>query len=216
MDHRAGVRRLLGLAASICLAGCAVSDPTQYYALGRTAASSSTAGSAESRASASTPRSTVAGTGTVTIGVGPVIIPGYLDRIQIVTRTATDQVEFSMFHRWAEPLEDGIARTLAEEIAARVPTERIVMFPWQGLVGRAIQYQVDVAVLRFDGRLGGDVTLDARWRILGGDGKEFMLKRTTVTEAAAGPGYEPMVVAMARALATLGREMAAEIRAMPR
>ena len=119
------------------------------------------------RASASTPRSSVAGTGAVGVGVGPVIMPGYLDRTQIVTRTGTDQVELSMFHRWAEPLEDGIARILAEEIGARVPTERIVMFPWRGVVARAIQYQVVVAVLRFDGRPGGDVTLDTRWRILG-------------------------------------------------
>jgi len=124
-------------------------------------------------------------------------------------------VELSMFHRWAEPLQDGIARTLAEEIAARVPTERIVAFPWRGVVARVIQYQVVIAVLRFDGRPGGDVTLDTRWRILGGDGKELVLKRTTVTEAAAGPGYELMVAAMARALVTLGQEMAAEIRAMP-
>lgn len=215
MDHRAVGRRVLGLAASICLAGCAVSDPTQYYTLGRSAANSSTAGSAESRASASTPRS-VAGTGTVSIGVGPVNVPVYLDRTQIVTRVPTDQVELSTFHRWAEPLEDGIARTLAEEIAARVPTERIVVFPWRGVVARAIQYQVVVTVLRFDGRPGGDVTLDTRWRILGGNGKELMLKRTTVAEAATGPGYQPMVAAMARAVAALGREMAAEIRAMPR
>ncbi len=137
MARRATVRRVLGLAASVCLAGCAVSDPTQYYALGRTAAISSTTGSSASRASASTRRSTVAGAGTVTIGVGPVIVPGYLDRIQIVTRTDTDQVEFSTFRRWAEPLEDGIAQTLAEEIADRVPTERIVAFPWRGRVARA-------------------------------------------------------------------------------
>ena len=208
-DHRAVVRRLLGLAASFCLAGCAVSDPTQYYTLGQAAA-----GSVESRANASTPRSVVAGTGTVTIGVGPVIVPSYLDRSQIVTRTSADQVELSMFHRWAEPLADGIARILAEEIGARVPSERIVMFPWRGTVARAIQYQVVVAVVRFDGRPGGDVTLDVRWRILEGDGKELMLKRTTLTEAAAGPGYEPMVAAMARVLATLGQEMTAEIRAV--
>jgi uncharacterized protein len=90
------------------------------------------------------------------------------------------------------------------------------MFPWRGVVARTIQYQVIVAVMRFDGPPGGDVTLDTRWRILGGDGKELMFKRTTVTEPAAGPGYEPMVAAMARALVTLSKEIAAEIQALPR
>ena len=211
MRHRAVVRRLLGLAASIGLASCAVSDPTQFYTLAP-AGNRSTA----PRATASTQRSTVPGTGTVGIGVGPVILPGYLDRSQIVTRTSADQVELSMFHRWAEPLEEGISRILAEEIGARVPTERIVTFPWRGVVARTIQYQVVVAVLRFDGRPGGDVTLDARWRILGRDGDELALRRSTVIEAAAGRGYESLVAAMTRALVTLGQEIAAEIKAMPR
>ena len=207
MSQPAMVRRLLTLAASIGLASCAVSDPTLYYTLGQPAA-----GSAESGTSASTPRS-ADGAGAVGIGVGPVIMPGYLDRTQIVTRTSADQVELSMFHRWAEPLEEGIARVLAEEIGARVPTERIVMFPWRGVVAQAIQYQVVIAVLRFDGRPGGDVTLDTRWRILGRDGGELAFARSILTEAAAGPGYEPLVAAMTRALRTLGQGIAAEIRA---
>jgi uncharacterized protein len=133
-----------------------------------------------------------------------------------VTRTGADQVEISMFHQWAEPLEGGIARVVGEEIGARVPTERIVMFPWRGVVARVIQYQVVIAVMRFDGRPGGDVTLDARWRILGRDGDELVFRRFTVSEAAGDPGYKPMVAAMTRALVALGQEIAAEIRAMPR
>jgi hypothetical protein len=215
MDHRAVVRRLLGLTASIGLAGCAVSDPTQFYTFGQGAASSPTAESVERTASASTSRSRVAATGAMGIGVGPVLLPGYLDRSQIVIRTGADRVELSMFHRWAEPLADGIARTLADEIGARVPTDRIVAFPWRGVVARVIQYQVVVAVLRFDGRPDGDVTLDTRWRILGRDGDELAFRRTTVTEAAAGRGYEAMVAAMARAVVALGQAIAAEIRTLP-
>jgi uncharacterized lipoprotein YmbA len=215
MDHRAMVRRLLGLTASIGLAGCAVSDPTQFYTLRQAAASSPTAESVERTASASVSRSRVAATGAVGIGVGPVLLPGYLDRSQIVIRTGADRVDLSMFHRWAEPLADGIARTLTEEIGARVPTDRIVTFPWPGVVARVIRYQVVVAVLRFDGRPGGDVTLDTRWRILGRDDDELAFRRSTIIEAATGSGYEPIVAAMARALGTLGREIAAEIRTLP-
>lgn len=210
MSRRAIVRRLLTLAASLGLASCAVTDPTQYYTLGQAPARS-----VESTARASTERSNAAGA-AVGIGVGPVIIPGYLDRSQIVTRRGTDHVELSMFHRWAEPLEDGIARVLAEEIGARVPTERIVMFPWWGAVAQALQYQVVIAVLRFDGRAGADVTLDTRWRILGRDGGELAFGRSTVVEATTDSGYEALVAAMTRTVRTLGQEIAAEIRAMPR
>jgi len=208
--------RLLGLAISISFAGCAVTDPTLYYSLGQTTVGSSTARSAESRVAASGPRGRVAGPDPVSIGVGPVIMPGYLDRTQVVTRTGHDRVKLAMFHRWAEPLENGIARILADEIGARVPTDRVVMFPWRGIVARTIQYQVVVAVDRFDGSLDGDVTLDARWRILGKNGDEVALNRSTITETVAGSGYDPMVAAMSRALVALGQEIATEIRALPR
>jgi uncharacterized protein len=133
-----------------------------------------------------------------------------------VTRPGADQVEISTFNRWAEPLEDGISRILAEEISVRVPTERVVMFPWRGVVARVIQYQVVVAVVRFDGRPGGDVTLDTRWRIRDREGDELLFRRSTVVETAAGRGYEPIVAAMTRAIMALGQEIAAEIRAMAR
>ena len=119
-----------------------------------------------------------------------------------------------MFHRWAEPLADSIARTVAEEIASRLPTDRVIAYPWRGLFGRAIQFQVVIVVVRFDGRPGGDVTLDTRWRILDRDGNELAFKRSTVIDAAAGAGYEPMVAAMNRALLSLGREIASEIPPM--
>jgi uncharacterized protein len=213
MDHRSMLRRLLGLAVSLGVAGCAVTDRTQFYTLGQPAARSTESVSASI---AFTPPSSTDSTDTVSIGVGPVIVPSYLHRTQIVTRNGADQVELATFHRWAEPLEDAIARILGEEIGARVPTERIVTYPWRGVVARSIQYQVVVAVLRFEGRRGGDVTLDTRWRILGREGNELAVRRSTVSEAAAGTGYEPMVAAMTRALVALGQEIATEIRAMER
>jgi uncharacterized lipoprotein YmbA len=216
MNYPSTVRCLLGLATFIGFAGCAVTDPTLYYSLGQTATTSSIASSADSRVAASGPRGRVAGPDPVSIGVGPVIMPGYLDRTQVVTRTGHDRVKLATFHRWAEPLENGIARILADEIGARVPTDRVVMFPWRGIVARAILYQVVVAVDRFDGSLDGNVTLDARWRILGKNGDELAFSRSTITETVAGSGYDPMVAAMSRTLVALGQEIATEIRALPR
>jgi len=213
MDPRTAARYLLALAVCIGLAGCAVADPTKFYTLGQPSPRS-----AESSVSASvalTPPNSADRTRDVSVGVGPVIMPGYLRRSQIVTRTSDDQMDIAMFHRWAEPLEDGIGRVLAQEIGARVPTDRVVMFPWRGVVARTMQYQVVVVVMRLDGPRGGDVTLDTRWRILGRDGNELAFRRSTMNETATGPGYEPMIAAMTRAVAALGQEIAAEIRTMP-
>jgi len=213
INHRAIVRHLFGLAALMVLVGCSVTDPTQYYSLGQTVPNSSTVRTLESSGRAPAPRSKPSET-AVGIGIGPVIIPGYLDRTQIVTRTTADHVHLATFHRWAEPLENGIARILGEEIGARIPTERIVMFPWRGLIGQSLQYQVVLAVVRFDGHLDGDVTLDTRWRILGKTGNELAYGRTTVTEPAGGSGYDPMIAALSRTLVVLGQEIAAEIKTL--
>ena len=147
------------------------------------------------------------------IGVGPVTLPGYLDRREIVTRRGREEIELGEFDHWSEPLKDGATRVLGEDLAILLRTDRVALLSWRGT--RPVQYQVAVEVARFEGAAGADVTLEARWRILGGDGKELTLRRSTVTEAAGAPGYGALVAAMSRALGGLSREIATAIRSLP-
>jgi uncharacterized lipoprotein YmbA len=190
-------RALLASLVAVGLAGCAVSDPTRYYMLASVGAHADA-----SRPAASDP---------VTIGVGPVTIPGYLDRTQVVTR-GTEGLEIWPYQRWAEPLDTGIAHALADDLAARVPTDRVVVFPWRGAMARVLDYQVVVSVMRFDGAPGQNVTLDTRWRILGKDGMEVAFRRSVLTEPVSGAGFSSLVGAMNRALGALGQEIAGEIQ----
>jgi len=198
---RARPRRfaLLLLAAGVlALAGCmSVADPTKYYVL-----------------SPATPREPLpaASASSVAVGVGPVLIPGYLDRVQIVTRDPNDGVSVAMYDRWAEPLESGIAQVLADNLGAQMGSERIAVFPWRGGVARVLDYQVAVVILRFEGWPGRQATLDARWRLVGKDGQEVALKRSTLNEPIAEPGYQALVQGMNRLLLSLAREIASEIR----
>jgi uncharacterized lipoprotein YmbA len=145
---RHSVRRLTGLlltGATFALLGCtaitAITDATRYYVLSPSPETSGTSRTALSSAG---------------IGVGPIVIPGYLDRLQIVTRGANDEIEISTYHRWAEPLDSGIAETLADDLAAQIGNERIAVFPWRGGVARVLDYQVTVVVLRRLTRPPGD------------------------------------------------------------
>ena len=202
MRRRASRGVLFLIVAALILTGCVgVADPTRYYVL-----SSISAGP---NGSQRTPASSAA-TG-VAVGVGPVLIPGYLNRAQIVTRSAGDDVEISTYHRWAEPLENGIAQVLANDLATQIGSERIAVFPWRGGIARVLDYQVAVMILKFEGLPGGQVTLDARWRLVGRDGQELALKRSTMSEPVAGTGYQSLVTGMNRLLGTLAREIAAEI-----
>ena len=181
-----------------CLGGA--SAPARFYTLGPLAAPQTEA------------NPVAAGRGPA-IGVGPVTLPGYLDRRQIVTRRGPDEIELAEFDLWSEPLKDGTARVLGENLATLLRTDRVALFPWRG--SQPMQYQVAVDVARFEGAVGGDVTLEARWRILGRDGKELTLRRSTFTEAVGAPGYGALVAAMSRALGALSRDIATTIRDLP-
>ncbi len=153
-------------------------------------------------------------TGSPVLGVGPVRLPGLLDQPQIVTRRSADEIDRAEFDRWAEPLADTMPRVLAENLAALWRSERVVIFPWDP--AQPVQYQVIVDVMRFDGARGGDVVLDARWRILATDGKELAVNRSVLTQPTGRTGYQAVVTAMSRALAALSREIAATLGTLPR
>src|SRR5262252_2493897 len=65
------------------------------------------------------------------IGVGPVTLPAYLDRPQMVIRPASDQIEINEFEQWGEPLRSGVTRVVAVNIARLLLETRVVRFPWR-------------------------------------------------------------------------------------
>lgn len=142
------------------------------------------------------------------IGVGPITLPRYLERNNIVTRQDTELV-VAEYDRWAEPLSEGVPRLIAADLSTLLGTERIVMFPWP--VGKTVDQQVVVEVLRFEGTSGGDVVLEARWRILGPDKQEVLLRHSVVREPDGGAGYPALVAAMSRSVGVLSREIAAAV-----
>jgi uncharacterized lipoprotein YmbA len=147
----------------------------------------------------------------VTIGVGPVRLPGYVDRGPIVTRRGAEQIDLGELDRWGEPLADAVPRILTENLATLMPAERFAQFPWLG--SRQIQYQVVVDITRFDGPLGGAVVLESRWRIIGPERKDLGERRFATSEPAAAATYPAQVAAMSRAIAALSRDIASGLAA---
>lgn len=198
MTNRGGVRSVLVVAlVGILAAGCSFrSAPPKTYVLAAASA-------------ATPPAPTGAGRGPV-VAVGPVVVPVYLDRPAIVARAGGDEVRLSSEHHWAEPLKDGVARVIAENLSVMVPTEAVALFPWRA--PWAVKYRVTMEILRFDGALGGPVILNGRWRLLDGEGKELVLRSVTLSEPVTDAGYAALVAAQGRLLAAVSRDIAAEIR----
>lgn len=150
--------------------------------------------------------------GPVSLCVGPVLVPGYLDRLPLCLRGSANEVDYAEFHRWAEPLEDGIGRVLVENLSQLLGTARIDVFPWK--TPAPADYQVRIMLIRFDGEPGEQAVLKARWSIAasGQDRPVFETISAFVEQVESG-SYEALVQAQNRALERLSRDIAAAIQA---
>ena len=190
---------LFGLGLLFVL-GCASSPPTRFYTL-----SSLQEGGKGSRESTSDQG--------LVIVVGPIKFPEYLDRTEIVTRSSSNKITLSEFDLWAGSLEKDFSRALTENLSVLLPTESVFVYP-RFRPGLA-KFQITLDVIRFDGPLGGDVSLIVRWAILEGrERKVVSLRKSTITEPSGEKGYEAMVAANSRALEKLSREIADAIRTL--
>lgn len=181
----------------LAMAACASTESARFYAL------SSSAGSISESTANNIP-------GDITIGIGPISIPDYIDRPEIVTRNNQNEMTLAEFDRWAGDLEESVSNIISENLSILLSTDRIAVYPWKGSL--PIDYQVEADVVQFDGTLGGSVTLIARWRIIQCSTKELLvMKKSKITESAGAQSYEAMVAAQSRALSNLSREISIAI-----
>jgi hypothetical protein len=146
----------------------------------------------------------------VVLGVGPVTIPGYLDRPELVVRVSENEIALSGTDRWAEPLSDNLARTLEENLAGLLPGSSYVDYPW--FESQAPDYALSLDVRRFEADASGAVVLDVTWRLARGDAP-LEARTVRLQETAEGPDRTAAVAAQSRALAELSRQIAAGVRA---
>lgn len=183
------------------LAGCARNPPTNFYVL------SSLSGTSQGSDSARV------GPAGVIIGVGPVTLPGYIDRDGIVTRDGRNVLDVADLDQWAEPLTDNFSQVLGENLALLVPSNNVVYYPWQQATD--VTYQVVVDVSRFEAGSDGNGVLIAQWSIVSGDGEdELLVRKSQFVEPTAGSDVRAKVAALNLALEQLSREIATAIRGL--
>ncbi|MBW2250566.1 MAG: membrane integrity-associated transporter subunit PqiC [Deltaproteobacteria bacterium] len=147
----------------------------------------------------------------ITIGIGPVQLPQFLNRPQIVIRSGPNKLTVSEFHRWGGYFDQDFLRVLAQDISILMPTNRVVEFPWQDRANP--DYRIEFNVQQFDGQPGNSVLLNATWTIKGQKGMEALYaRRSIIKQPVSGNDYEALVAAHSQALATLSREIAAAIK----
>lgn len=187
----------LNIIAVLCLfagfsGGCA-STPAAFYTLSREGG--------EARM-----------TSQVSVAVGPVSIPAVVDRPQIVVSTGPNQVRLEEFNRWALPLQNNIARVVADNLTTQLDTPRVTLFPESTSVDAA--YRAIIDVQRFDSALGEAATVEAVWLVRRMKDGKSERGRTLVRQSIVEKSYAALAAAHSQAIARLTQEIADAVRAL--
>ncbi len=203
---------LPALLAAGCLSLGAPPPPARYYVLSPGAAGATPEGArglvlGAGAAGATTPE----GARVLVLGLGPVRLPPYLDRAQIVTRAAPERLEVSATDRWAASLPVLFTRALADRLRRAIPAE-VVEWPWQP--GATPDLRLSLDVRRFEREADGTAVLEAGWTVHAGAGGAVLARgETRLREPATGADMTASVAALSRAMDRLATDAAAAVTA---
>ena len=155
-------RACLSLGAGLALAASALTscnvipaaqnDPTKFYVL------SASAGPAAEPPGGNTP----AATKKVRLGLRTVEVAHYLKGPEMVVRSGSNEVTMQDYARWAEPIQDGVARLLREQLAGAPNVARLDVPPFP--LDQTRDYHIAVTILHCEGAIGGAEGRGARFQ----------------------------------------------------
>jgi hypothetical protein len=143
----------------------------------------------------------------VCIGVGPVKIPEYQDRPQMVTQDKEKMLTFAQFDRWGESLDSGVARLIAEDLTVMLPGAKFTLYPWN--ISIQVKYQVVIEIIQLDSELDKDLFLVAQWQVIDPqDSKTMIIKRSEFRQPIIPQNYSGLAKTLSTACASLSSEIA--------
>ena len=188
--------RAFGLTCALLATGCFGGGAPHFFTL----SSSSTA----------TP---VAANPELGIAVGPVDIPRYLDRPEIVSRDGANRLTVADDHRWAGSLRNDIQRVVADELGRLLGTARVAVYPEQPRF--TASYRVLLDVREFEAVSDTTVRLRIRWTIAAvPDGHALAVEESVVDQPLASSGYDAIVAAESSGLVALTQNIAARVASL--
>lgn len=161
------LRQKFALLALLFLAGCSVvgdSQPTQFYVMSE----ADSAFLASKRVQVSP---------QLRLGVGPISIPGYANRAQIVTIGRGAQLKVSDLDHWAEPIQDNIERILVGNLSALISPQQVYPYPVDFHPGSS-SLQMTVEIRDIIQTETGMIRLTASWNIKRMQDNELLLRQT--------------------------------------
>ena len=157
-----------------------------------------------SRSSSAAPES-AATARELSIGLGPITLPRYLQRSEVITRLNDNEFSASDNDRWGEPLEASVARVLTQDLNSDLPNSQIVPFPWSKKT--ALDYKISVEFSRLERTADGKTVVQALWSVRTGNDKQLVQKTTTAV-GSAGNDQSSASAALSQGIGQVSREIA--------
>jgi uncharacterized lipoprotein YmbA len=138
-------------------------------------------------------------------------VPDYLDRPQIVERTAANELKLIEADHWAERLSINISRVVALNLSAMVPADANIVAAARSSL--PYDYQVVLTLNNFELDQSGAALLGGRWSVTNAEGtKELAAATISLREPAVRPGIAAAVEAMNINLGVVSGDIAGAIK----
>jgi uncharacterized lipoprotein YmbA len=148
--------------------------------------------------------------GTVVL-VRRVEVPAYLARTNLVTMRGGIEVQYAPTQHWAEPLDQGLSRAVAEDLS-RNPRIRAFGFS-PGAPPITHSYDVWIRLERLEGNDKGEAVLRARWSVSSADSSAPIAAKTVdIHRTGWRPGdYPELVRLLSGAVLEMSRQIGSAI-----
>ena len=144
------------------------------------------------------------------VAVGPVTLPGYIDRTELVFQSGPNQFQVPTTAIWTGTLHDNLVQTLRDDLGRRLDSGNVVAFP--APAGTPVRYQVEVNVARFHSISGANAILDVSWRIVNpSSGQTVARRNANFEQPISGDGYDAVVRAESALVGQLANGIAASL-----
>jgi uncharacterized lipoprotein YmbA len=147
----------------------------------------------------------------LSLGIGPIEFPSYLNRPEMVSRVAENQLSFDEFHRWGEPFKDNFTHVLATDLDNQLSLARVTFYPWYNTT--PMDFAVSLSVLRFEPQPSGDLLLRARWIVTNGRDPTILANHEFVAQHPGGTPEEN-AAGLSQLVAQLADEIATTLRSL--
>lgn len=148
--------------------------------------------------------------GSPTMAIGPLRMPEYLNRSQMVRRGAGSEMIVDDVNRWAEPLDDAIHRIVSSNVDALLESVIVASYPSTPMM--PVEYRLVGRIGRFNSDPNGLVVLEVQWGASGTDADIVIAPRRSRYESQAADPADPSSIArgMSDVLSQFSRDIASE------